>query len=63
MKEYIELNLVMVDENGKIKYYAVDDDTEDNMFITESVLSYSNNPELRNTKMKHLGMVMVQKGA
>lgn len=57
--EYVEMELVKVNDNGKIKYFAVVPDTADNMIGVD--YSYMKSEELRNIQVEYIGSVMVQK--
>jgi len=60
MSKYIEMNLVKVDDNGSVNYYAVFDKTFDGMMMTKSALSYTDDEKVRNIKMQYIGNVLVE---
>ena len=54
--EYVEMDLVKVNNNGKISYYAVVPDTADNMLGVD----YSRMNTPRNISTEYLGPIQVQ---
>jgi len=57
-KEYIELDLIKVDDNGKVTYWAVVPNTADNMLSID--YSRMDTKELQSIKTDYLGTVKVQ---
>lgn len=67
MSDYIELDLVKVTKSNKeIIYYAVDEDTADNMMNTSSALQYVTQKDTNNYSeiqfdCEFIGKVFVKK--
>lgn len=55
---YVEKDLVKVIDNGQIRYYAVDNDTADNMLNVD--YQRMNSADLRDIKVEFIGSVLVQ---